>query len=188
MGGTMPEPLPPPEMGSKSGLAMVAAGAALLLMADILFGLDEATNNVSVASIIYGSAGHSYDLAFSLVGVAAAGLAVFAGVINYFEPVHHRLTGAILVILAAVLSIPTTFGGFFLGALFLFIAAALMIEWKPTPPPAPASPYGPMPMFHLMPMFMLPTPPMMLPPAPMPVPPPVPPPPAPAATPPTPPA
>ncbi|MCI4349024.1 MAG: DUF6114 domain-containing protein [Thermoplasmata archaeon] len=76
-----------------------------------------------------------------LVGVILGLLILVLGVLLYLEPRHHTVFGA-LILVFAVGSLVSLFGGFFLGFILGLIGGILAITWRPYPfAPAALPPY-----------------------------------------------
>jgi hypothetical protein len=101
-------------------------------------------------------------------------MALFGGILAYNEPEEYRLLGIFLLAFAILISLPTTFGGFVLGALLLLLSAAAFHRHGLVPAMA-RFPLPPTPPYYLVPLhpgagpFLTPLPA----PPPMPPPPPV---------------
>ncbi len=97
----------------------------------------------SLSSIVgFGNFGLGVE-AFGLLGAVLGLIVIVAGVMLYVKPEQHIVWGAIVVILAIV-SIPPTIAGLFIGFILALIGGILGLVFKPSMPMA--APYAPPPM------------------------------------------
>jgi hypothetical protein len=146
MGGAAP-PLQPPNAGPVAwGPAYYAAAprptaerptAAMVLsiiggVFVIIGGVTEVWLGAFFSAIPFGPGGGLYFL-LGFLGVAVGVLTIVVGILLEVQPHNHTVWGILLVVFA-IISLSSFFGGYFLGFVLTLVGGILAITWRPAPP------------------------------------------------------
>jgi len=129
-------PAPPRPSEERPTAAMVLAIVGGVFV--VLGGVTEIWFGAFVAALPIGPGGGIF-LAFGLLGVAIGVLIVVVGVLLQLQPQNHTIWG-ILLLVFAIVSLSSFFGGYFLGFVLTLVGGILAITWKPW---GPAAGYAP---------------------------------------------